>query len=204
MADHETKGGHYEMTLENRHLLGIFFAVVLLCAIFFTLGFVLGRSQKAAQSAAAPPAKPPAGAAAPGAQPAAPGAGDLSFYQRVEGKPPAETVPATKPAGTAKPPAAKPAEAKPATTTAAKPAPAKPAAAQETYYLQVAAVTQEAEAQRLMGELKKLGFSSVIIPPSADNFYRVQVGPLESAELADAAQRRLEAQGFRQILKLKR
>jgi len=58
--------------------------------------------------------------------------------------------------------------------------------------------------RRLVGELKKRGFSSVIIPPSADRFYRVQVGPLESAELADAAQQRLEAQGFRQILKIKR
>ena len=187
MADNEKKGRHYEMTLENRHLLGVFFAVVLLCAIFFTLGFVLGRNQMAAKA------------------PASPGPDDLSFYQRVEGKPPAETVPATKPAES-KPPAAKPAAPKPATPTPAKttPAPAKPAAPAETYYLQVAAVTQEADAQRLVGEMKKLGFSSVIIPPSADHFYRVQVGPLGSVELADAAQRRLETQGFRQILKIKR
>jgi len=199
MVEREKKGGHYEMTLENRHLLGVFFAVVLLCAIFFTLGFVLGRNQAVAKVPASPPQKPSAPAPA-----ASPAPDDLSFYERVEGKPPAETLPATKPAES-KPPAAKPAESKP-TTTAAKPAaaPAKPAAAKETYYLQVAAVTQEAEAQRLVGELKKRGFSSVIIPPSADRFYRVQVGPLESAELADAAQQRLEAQGFRQILKIKR
>ena len=158
MADNEKKGGHYEMTLENRHLVGVFFAVVLLCAIFFTLGFVLGRNQMAAKAPASPAQKPPAQAPA-----ASPGPDDLSFYQRVEGKPPAET-----------------------------------------YYLQVAAVTQEAEAQRLVGDLKKQGFSSVIIPPSADHFYRVQVGPLGSVELADAAQRRLETQGFRQILKIKR
>ncbi len=194
MADQEKKGGHYEMTLENRHLLGVFFAVVLLCAIFFTLGFVLGRNQAAAKAPASPAQKPSAQAPA-----ASPAPDDLSFYDRVEGKPPAETLPA------AKPPAAKPVEAKP-TTTVAKPAPApaKPAAPKETYYLQVAAVTQEAEAQRLAGELKKRGFSSVILPPAADRFYRVQVGPLESAELADAAQQRLEAQGYRQILKLKR
>jgi len=194
MADNEKKGGHYEMTLENRHLLGVFFAVVLLCAIFFTLGFVLGRNQLAAKAPASPAQKPSAQAPA-----ASPAPDDLSFYERVEGKPPAETLPATKP------PAAKPAEPKP-TTTAAKPAaaPAKPAAPKETYYLQVAAVTQEAEAQRLVGELKKRGFSSVIIPPSADHFYRVQVGPLESAELAESAKARLEAQGYRQILKIKR
>ena len=200
MADNEKKGGHYEMTLENRHLLGVFFAVVLLCAIFFTLGFVLGRNQMAAKAPASPAQKPPAQAPT-----ASPGPDDLSFYQRVEGKPPAEPVPATKPAES-KPTAAKPAAPKPATPTPAKtaPAPAKPAAPAETYYLQVAAVTQEAEAQRLVGDLKKQGFSSVIIPPSADHFYRVQVGPLGSLELADAAQRRLETQGFRQILRIKR
>jgi len=194
MADNEKKGGHYEMTLENRHLLGVFFAVVLLCAIFFTLGFVLGRNQLAAKAPASPAQKPSAQAPA-----ASPAPDDLSFYERVEGKPPAETLPATKP------PAAKPAEPKPTTTAAkAAAAPAKPAAPKETYYLQVAAVTQEAEAQRLVGELKKRGFSSVIIPPSADHFYRVQVGPLESAELAESAKARLEAQGYRQILKIKR
>jgi cell division protein FtsN len=195
MAETERKGGHYEMTLENRHLLGVFFAVVLLCAIFFTLGFVLGRNQAAAKAPASPPQKPSAQA------PAAPAPDDLTFYERVEGKPPAETLPATKPAE--KPPAAKPAETKPAAATA-KPAPAKPAAPAETFYLQVAAVTQEAEAQRLVGELKRRGFSSVIIPPSADPFYRVQVGPLESADLAEAAKARLEAQGYRQVLKIRR
>lgn len=185
MSDQEKKGGHYEMTLENRHLLGVFFAVVLLCAIFFTLGFVLGRNQAVATAPATPPAKPPA--AAPAESPAP---DDLSFYRRVEGTPPAEAVPAAKPPAP-KPPAAKPAETKPAASAAA-------------YYLQVAAVTQEAEAQRLAGELKKRGFSSVILPPTSDHFYRVQVGPLETAELAEAAKARLEAQGYRGILKLQR
>ena len=64
MVEREKKGGHYEMTLENRHLLGVFFAVVLLCAIFFTLGFVLGRNQAVAKVPASPPQKPSAPAPA--------------------------------------------------------------------------------------------------------------------------------------------
>lgn len=184
----EKKGGHYEMVLEDRHLLGVFFAVVLLCAVFFTLGFVLGRNQVASKSAATAPAQKPGAAAAE----TPPAADDLSFYQRVEGKPPAEKLPAAKPQP--KTPAAKPTESKPA----AEP---PPAAAPAPIYLQVAAVTQEADAKRLAAELRKLGFPALIVPPKADRFYRVQVGPFETPDLATAAQRRLEAQGYRDIIR---
>ena len=186
------KGGHYEMVLEDRHLLGVFFAVVLLCAIFFTLGFVLGRNQAAAKPAAEAEKKP-----APTAQqPASPSADDLSFYQRVEGKPPAETVPATKPPApkTEPPPQTKPAPAASAASASTAPA----------LYLQIAAVQQESDAKQLAARLQKLGFTAAIVPPRADRFYRVQVGPFETAELADAARNRLEAQGFRDVVKVQR
>ncbi|MBI4467531.1 MAG: SPOR domain-containing protein [Acidobacteria bacterium] len=194
----QKKGGHYEMVLEDRHLLGVFFAVVLLCAIFFTLGFVLGRNQTASQQAAVPPARK----TVPDTQPPAPVVDDLSFYKRVEGKSPAETLPAR----SSPPP--KPQESKPTETPPSQQV-APPAAALTTasppatasIYLQVAAVTQESDAKRLAGELRKLGFPSFVVPPRDDRLYRVQVGPFESAELADAAKGRLEAQGFRNILK---
>ena len=179
------KGDSYEMVLESRHLLGVFFAVVLLCAIFFTFGFVLGRNQVPATNEVKPAAQKPAPAEA-----ATPEAKDLSFYDRVEGKPPSDTLPRPQP--TAPAVAAQP---KPAQTT---PAPARPV---EPIYLQVAALSQEADAKRLGQELEKLGFPAVIRPPREDRFYRVQVGPFDTADLADAAQRRLEAQGFRQIVR---
>lgn len=191
----ENKGRHYEMVLEDRQLLVVFFAVVLLCAVFFTLGFVLGRSQGASQKVSSAAEKGPA------AQPTGPAASDLSFYQRVEGKQPPENLPPT-PSAT---PAAetKPAEAPPSPTAPQRTAPpsSTPAAATSPIYLQVAAVTQEADAKRLEQELRKLGFPAVIRPPGADHFYRVQVGPFNNAELAAAAQQRLKAQGFRGIVK---
>ena len=179
------KGDNYEMVLENRHLLGVFFAVVLLCAVFFTFGFVLGRNQAPPQSEVQPSAQKPASARG-----AAPEAKDLSFYERVEGNPPSDTLPRKQPA---QPPVA--AQPKPAQ------APPAPARAAEPIYLQIAALSQEADAKRLAQELEKLGFSVLLRPPREDRFYRVQVGPFENAELADAAQRRLEAQGFRQIVR---
>lgn len=185
----ENKGRHYEMVLEDRQLLLIFFAVVALCAVFFTLGFFLGRSQGAAQKVTVAAEKPQS------TQPEGPSASDLSFYQRVEGKQPPETLPPTQTSPGVALPAAKPAPPPAPSATASS----TPAAA--PIYLQVAAVTEEPDAKRLAQELQKLGFPSVVRPPAGDHFYRVQVGPFANAELAAAAQRRLEAQGFRGIVK---
>jgi cell division septation protein DedD len=68
-------------------------------------------------------------------------------------------------------------------------------------YLQVGAFAEEVQARSLAQRLLKLDFPVVIQPPSKDRLHRVRVGPFASAELADAAQKRLEAQGFRQILR---
>jgi DedD protein len=164
------KGDSYEMVLESRHLLGVFFAVVLLCALFFTFGFVLGRSQ----------------ASAPAADSSGPSPTDLTFYDRVEGKSAEEKA------------ATAPAVASP--TKSASPAVA-PARAIQPIFLQVAALSQEADAKQLAQKLQDLGFPAVVRPPREDRLYRVQVGPFESKELADAAEHRLEAQGFRQIVR---
>ena len=178
----EKRGGHSDTVLEGRHLLGIFFAVVVLCAVFFTLGFVLGRNQVAQQASVSPPAQQQPAPTSSGPQ-----ARDLTFYDRVEKPPPSETLPQSKPT-----------ESKPAEPAAgAKP----PSADGKPIYLQVADVSQEADAKRLLSELHKLGFDSEIRPPKEDKLYRVMVGPLESDELATAAQHRLEAQGFRGILR---
>ncbi|MCI0402948.1 MAG: SPOR domain-containing protein [Acidobacteria bacterium] len=177
------KGGHYDMTLEGRHLLGIFFAVVLLCAVFFTLGFVLGRNQMAALRSAPPPA--PASSTTKAAEPQP---RDLTFYDRVDGSKPRENIPA-----------ARPPQPAPAEPTAAPVSP--PQASAGPIYLQVAAVSQEADAKRLAGELRKLGFDAEVRPPKEDRLYRVLVGPLENDELAAAARRRLEAHGFEDVVR---
>lgn len=168
------KDDHSDMVLGPRHLLGVFFLVVLLCAIFFTLGYVLGRSQSPPQKALVSPPKAPATGATPPST-------DLTFYEHVEGKP--------APANLPEQPQKQPAPASAAASTAAP------------IYLQVAAVTQESEAKALAQRLRELGFPSVIRPPRDDRFFRVQVGPFQSSELADAAQRRLEAQGYRDIVR---
>jgi cell division protein FtsN len=180
MPGHE-KGTPHEVVLESRHLLGIFFLAVVLAAFFFSMGYFLGRSQAPAERAAGPAAaKPEAGSG--GAPPT-----DLSFYERVESKPRAE-------------PPAPPQPSAPEQGSAA-PGAAAAADAEHHIYLQVAAVSQEPEAKRLAKKLTDLGFPAVIRPPQEDRLYRVQVGPFNSTELADAAARRLQAQGFTDIVR---
>lgn len=171
------KSEQHEMVLESRHLLGVFFLIVLLCAFFFSMGYFLGRSQTAAPKVVSAPAKPPA------AGTGGPAPSDLTFYDRVEGKPAPEKLPA-------EPPAAAPVSP-----------PAQGATATSRIYLQIAAVQQESEAKRLATRLQELGFPAVIRPPREDRLYRVQVGPFDSAELAEAAARRLQAQGYTDIVR---
>lgn len=171
-------GAAHEVVLESRHLLGIFFLAVVLAAFFFSMGYFLGRSQAASDRATAPaPAKP-----APGSEGGPPT--DLSFYERVETKPRVER------------------RAEPQVSAPEK-APTSPAAAaaERPIYLQVAAISQESEAKRLAKKLTDLGFPALIRPPEEDRLFRVQVGPFKSAELADAAARRLQAQGFNDIVR---
>ena len=56
------RGSRGDRVLESRHLVGLFVGVVILCAVFFTLGYVMGRSQytSAVQAADAPERAVPA------------------------------------------------------------------------------------------------------------------------------------------------
>jgi DedD protein len=45
MARRNGRRGSGDRVLESRHLVGLFLGVVLLCAVFFSLGYVMGKSQ---------------------------------------------------------------------------------------------------------------------------------------------------------------
>lgn len=185
------RGGQRELILEQRHLLGVFFGVVLLAAIAFASGFVIGR-KRGEEDAAAQYASVAAAMQKPGtetAEGAGPKAKDLSFYKSVGQKPAA----ASGPTGATRPPAAAPSTkpVAPSTTSSAKLN--KPA------FLQVGAFSEEAQARSLIDRLEKLGFSSRVQQPVSDKLYRVLAGPYESEELVAAAKRRLESHGFRPL-----
>jgi cell division protein FtsN len=190
------RGGQRELILEQRHLLGVFFGIVLLAAIAFASGFVIGRKRGEEEAAvqyasvAAAMQKPDAETA----EGAGPEAKDLSFYKSVE----ENTAAASNTATTAKPPASRPAPTPASSQPAAQPA-ASSAKLAKPVFLQVGAFSEEAQARSLVDRLEKLGFSSRVQQPTADKLYRVMSGPYVSEDLVASAKRRLESHGFRPL-----
>lgn len=196
--------------LESRHLVGLFLGVVLLCGVFFTLGYVMGRTQYGGPvHAAASPMKEsaPAPAAAKEKQPADP---SWDFYDKKDNNhlEPAAKISASKPApavpeSDASSAPAPVVRAQPAVVAAAKP-PARygaPKILKGEIVLQIAALSHESDALAEADALTQKKFPAFVLSPSTDNLYRVQVGPYANDQAADAAKAALDHDGFKAITK---
>lgn len=192
-----------EITLGTGRMLALFFALVVICAGFFAIGFSLGRKANlvgngnvmAAQSGnPSAVVRPSAGKNTP-PQPA-PSSDNFSFYNSV-GQKTADTKLAT-PDAQAQPAAAAASPDQPK-TDANSPTAAPSAGA---YYVQVAAVTRQEDADALVEALKKKQYPAFSANnPSLDKFFRVQVGPYADIKDAEAMRTRLIADGYNPILK---
>ena len=212
------------MVLEGRHLVGLFLLLTVIFGIVFTLGYLLGRSQydtqlRAATARAQESADGPADRAAPpGKTPATPPASDWSFYHSADPKPandhlvpapaatpaPSSTATshsATAPAKPPKPAASAPAAPPKATPPAASTPKTTPAIPKGAIVLQVAALVKESDALALAQALQEKKFPAFVLSPSADKYYRVQIGPYADAQSAAIARDKLEAAGFKSIVK---
>ena len=83
--------------------------------------------------------------------------------------------------------------------TSADPATALPSAA--AYFVQVAAVSKQEDADALVDALKKKQYPAFVAPLAADKLCRVQVGPFSDFKDAEAMRARLIADGYSPILK---
>jgi DedD protein len=196
-----------EITLGTGRMLAIFFTLVLVCAFFFATGFSLGRKTTAAMTAgplSASSAAPatiirPSPAKNDTTQPAP--SNDFGFYKAV-GQKSADTGLA--PAQDSKTQSAS-ASAAPAATDAppkeaADDGSAAPAGA--GYYVQVAAVSRQEDAESLVEALKKKQYPAFTANnPSNDKFYHVQVGPYAELKEAEAMRARLVSDGYNPIVK---
>ena len=83
MAGSAKRGGG-ERVLESRHLVGLFLGVVLLCGVFFTLGYVMGRNQLGGSVHAAESGikNTPPSAKSKVAEPSTAAAPDWDFYDK--------------------------------------------------------------------------------------------------------------------------
>ena len=191
-----------EITLGTGKLLVLFFGLVGICALFFGLGYSLGRKSEptiaAASAAIAPQPATGTGKANSGSAAAQP----MTFYKSVEQKDANPQLTAASDAKADTPAAATAASATPdqaASGNASDPPITLPTA---SYFVQVAAVTKQEDADSLVDALKKKQYPAfVAASATTDKLFRVQVGPFADVKDAEAMRTRLIADGYSPILK---
>lgn len=190
-----------EITLGTGKMLALFFGLVALCAVFFSMGFSLGRTSGAKPSAAevAPPAVISAGNIRPSAvKPTAPAA-DMTFYKAVSDKNADSQLTVKNEASPFPPTDAAATPPAPATITpVADPAVAPPTSG---YYVQVAAVSKPEDADSLVDALKKKQYPAFSANTQPDKLFHVQVGPYADIKDAEAMRGKLVSDGYNPILK---
>jgi cell division septation protein DedD len=190
MRNNET--GEFELIVGNRQLLSGFFIVVLLFAVAFAMGYVVGqnspRSAKAlAESVAPSPSTPMDNSRPPAAGKAAPPRVDPSPAAEAPQEPDAQPQPSTQPAR-------EPDVAPTVSKASAEP----PAAAPGSYWQVIAAAQPDAEV--IYKTLKDKGFPAYM-SPGPNNLVRVVVGPYNDTQTMGRAKTELENAGFRPFRK---
>lgn len=184
-----------EITLGTGKMLALFFGLVALCAVFFGMGFSLGKNSAqtggSAQSAMSPSGVRPTAVKATEPRPPS----DLTFYKAVEQKDPNAEL-------TTKGAEAPNAAAKPAAADSdAPPDPAALVANQSNYFVQVAAVSKQEDAAALVDALKKKQYAAFAANTAGDKLFHVQVGPFADIKEAEGARGQLVKDGYNPILK---
>jgi DedD protein len=204
-----------EITLGTGRMLTIFFALVLVCALFFSLGFSLGKktSQAVGNSLLNLPSGTPAVIVRPSAvknNSSQTQSGDFSFYKAVGEKTTdaALTPQGNKEQASSSDAAASTTQASPkanadaGSSTATTPTASAAGSYSGTYYVQVAAVSRQEDADSLVEALKKKQYPALAANnASVDKFYHVQVGPYGDLKEAEAMRARLIGDGYNPIVK---
>ena len=199
------KGGG-DRVVESRHLVGIFLGIVLLCGVFFTLGYVMGHTQYGSptfRAAAAGKETLAPGPAPKKETPAASPASDSPEWDFYASKKPAEpfAVPSPAVVHETQPVASEPAAKSVAAPMKGMASYRPPRIPRGAFLLQVAALKGEGDALALTDALQQKQFPAFVVTPMGDNLYRIQVGPYADAQSANLAKRSLEREGFKAILK---
>jgi cell division septation protein DedD len=212
MRNNET--GEYELVVGNRQLLSGFFIVVLLCAVAFAMGYVVGEnshSPKPVETASG--GAPKAVDTRPDA--ASPEPRETAPAPSTPASPPSEAAPDSKGAAADSAAADRPPQptTKPARDVEQQPAPAPPKrepppapapkAVPETVpgqYWQVLATANRNSAETLVQSLKDKGVPAAL-SPGPNNLTRVLVGPYTDTASLGRAKTDLESNGFTQLLR---
>jgi cell division septation protein DedD len=193
-----------EITLGTGKLLVLFFSLVAVCALFFALGYSLGRKSEpgitTASAATSPHIVPGATKPGNGSTTAPP----MTFYKAVEQKDanPELTPPPSdnKTDGTSTSAnTAPPAQSQSSAADSPDPTTTLPAAG---YFVQVAAVSKQEDAEALVDALKKKQYPAFVAGTSnTDKLFHIQVGPFSDVKDAESMRARLISDGYNPILK---
>ncbi len=195
--------GEFEMVVGNKQLMSLFFLVVVLFAVFFSLGYVVGRSAGSPPTLAAQPSREAAPEAA-----VTPAETRPSPVPRAgaEAEPPAAPRDGRPDASEPKPEAAVKYEPEPKESL--KPAGAAPAREEappplvvRDIHLQLAATRVKGDGDALVEALRKKGYAAQVNSQTRDGWHRVIVGPFPNERAAQEMKARLEKDGYKSILK---
>jgi cell division protein FtsN len=202
-----------EFILDNRKLIVGFMLLIIICGIFFVIGFMEGKRQAVhARMPEQSPEPPVAQAAESGGVPTSKSAetGErslkegLEWYKTVQGAPPGATKGVESPRS--------PAAAKDQPEPAPVPKGGKPASTQPvtsnvlsvgtSYSVQVGAFKRLREAEIVVDSLRSKGYTATIEDPTQSvQLYLVKVGRFASRADAVAMQLKLKKDGFNCFIK---
>lgn len=185
-----------EITLSTGKLLIIFFSLSIICGVFFTLGYMLGKSTSAGARTeivgSAPSGGTAAGKPTAGNKPAqTQQTSSNSASQSVSGSDASAAKPdasATQPVSSSKAPDQSSANNAANST-------------QASFMVQVAAVSKQEDAEILKTELQKKQYPVFIATSAGDPLFHVQVGPFTDRKDAEAMKTKLAAAGYGAIVK---
>jgi DedD protein len=202
-----------EISLSTTTILGIFFALALLCAVFFGFGYSMGR--KSAQSVASP-GEVTTRSENSGSKPAPGSPATLatsSAGRQAAGETQSAIMPLDSPNAAAQATPQMPSLVKavvpsprsdgPAEVTprqASKPVAIVPVAAAlpspGSSVVQVAAMSHQEDADVVAVDLKRRGYTVAVRHESQDKLFHVQIGPFASKKEADSMRQRLQTDGY--------
>jgi DedD protein len=194
-----------EITLSTGKLLGIFFALAIVCGVFFTMGYLLGKSTSAggrteivATVPSSSAGKPYAGNKTPEAvtQTCPPGSPNCAPVSSSADNTPAAK--ASDQSSTAQPSSGS--KTPDQSTGQSAGTDAKNGTA-SSFMVQVAAVSKQEDAEILVTALRKKQYPVFIANAAGDPLFHVQVGPFTDRKDAEAMRTRLSGDGYNAIVK---